>query len=78
MIQVTAIRLRTLVRRRMTSDDASEIDNKNIDSVERLDFLLTLIAKLMVDRDFRSEEVSRSLEMENDRSETAISSNQIR
>jgi hypothetical protein len=61
----------------MKNGNASKIDKPDISNVQRLDFLLTLIAKLMVDRDLRSKEALEDLETKNDRSETAISPDQI-
>ncbi len=61
----------------MKNGNASKIDKPDIDNVQRLDFLLTLIAKLMVDRDLRSKEALEDLETEHERSKTAISSDQV-
>ena len=40
----------------MPTDNTSQIDKENSESVQRVDSLITLIAKVMVDRDLRSKE----------------------
>jgi hypothetical protein len=43
----------------MHTDNTSQIDKENPESVQRVDSLLTLIAKVMVDRDLRSKEAKK-------------------
>lgn len=50
----------------MHIDNTPQIDQENSESVQRVDSLLTLIAKVMVDRDLRSKE---ALKEKNDNGE---------
>jgi hypothetical protein len=43
----------------MQTDNTPQIDQENFESVQRVDSLLTLIAKIMVARDLRAKEAKK-------------------